>query len=149
MPGTSYQGSPPPPSPPARLSLRGAQQVWLTVPWDGSLTFCAYPRAHGLCLRPLSLSLRPGPEQVAKLQRAPAATTCDEIPPDCYFSAPGSEQRQVRLLRGTPFWFLSPLSPLQAWVQSPLILVSRVSSSGWWGVVGEYRAGRGHSGYRE
>lgn len=52
-----------------------------------------------LCVWPLSS--RPGPEPVTKLQRAPAATTCHEISPDCHFSTAGPEQRQVRLCSGS------------------------------------------------
>ena len=38
----------------------------------------------------------PGPEPVAQLQRAPAASTRHEISPDCHFFTPGPEQHQVR-----------------------------------------------------
>ena len=55
----------------------------------------------------------PGPEPVAKLQRAPAASTCHEVSPDCHFSTPGPEQHQVR--QAAPIaslWLPSPLSSL-------------------------------------
>lgn len=72
------------------------------------------------------LSLCPGPEPVAKLQRAPAATPCHEISPDCHFSTPGPEQRQVR--PQPPFALLSlPTSRPLGQVQG-----TRGGGQSWW-----------------
>ena len=50
------------------------------------------------CLRAHSPSaLCPGPEPVAKLQRAPAAAPCHEVSPDRHVSTSGPEHHQVSL----------------------------------------------------
>lgn len=87
--------------------------------------FTAAPVLTAVLAAPLSC---PGPEPVAKLQRAPAATTCNEISPDCYVSAPGPEQRQVRLATSMASFLASVPDIYTASV--PLTLVSRAGPSG-------------------
>lgn len=72
------------------------------------------------CLRAHSPSaLCPGPEPVAKLQRAPAAAPCHEVSPDRHVSASGPEHHQVSCpLARSPWGLLSPPAPRpQGWSQ--------------------------------
>ena len=85
---------------PAHLSLKSPSREGLRA--QGGVGVAGYPpgRSFGLALLPSCsqpLCLCPGPEPVAKLQRAPAAAACHEVSPDRHVSTSGSEHHQVSL----------------------------------------------------
>ena len=85
---------------PARLSLKSPSREGLLAQGGVGVAGCPPGWSFCLALLPLCsqpLSLSPGPEPVAKLQRAPAATPCHEVSPDRHVSTSGPEHHQVSL----------------------------------------------------